>query len=49
MVEIWKDIEGTNGKYMVSNLGRVKNTKRGNFLKPRPKRDGYVGGTLLCE
>lgn len=43
MMEIWKDIEGTNGKYMVSNLGRVKNTKRGNFLKPRPKSDGYVG------
>lgn len=43
MIEIWKDIEGANGKYMVSNLGRVKNTKRGNFLKPRPKIDGYVG------
>ena len=24
MTEIWKDIEGYNGKYQVSNLGRVK-------------------------
>ena len=28
MEEIWKDIEGYEGKYQVSNLGRVKSLKR---------------------
>ena len=28
MEEIWKDIEGYNGIYMVSNLGRVKSLQR---------------------
>ena len=26
MEEIWKDVNGWNGKYQVSNLGRVKNS-----------------------
>lgn len=25
--EIWKDIDGFNGKYQVSNFGRVKSNK----------------------
>lgn len=33
--EIWKDIEGYDGVYMVSNLGRVKNCQRNRVLKPR--------------
>lgn len=42
MEEIWKDIEGFNGDYWVSNLGNVKSLKRGNkrLLKPR-KQSGY--------
>lgn len=28
MEEVWKDIEGFEGKYQVSNLGRVKSVKR---------------------
>lgn len=28
MKEKWKDIEGFNGKYQVSNLGRVKSLER---------------------
>ena len=28
MIEIWKDIEGYKGFYMVSNLGRVKSLSR---------------------
>ena len=28
MDEIWKDIEGYEGLYQVSNLGRVKSLKR---------------------
>lgn len=26
--EVWKDIEGYEGRYQVSNLGRVKSLKR---------------------
>lgn len=37
MEEIWKDIKGYEGKYQVSNLGRVKSLKRykryGNTIK----------------
>lgn len=42
MEEIWKDIEGFNGDYWVSNLGRVKSLKYGKerILKPR-KQSGY--------
>lgn len=44
MTEIWKDIVGFNGRYMVSNLGRVKSLyKNGKekILKPLKKDDGY--------
>lgn len=40
MEEVWKDIEGYEGLYQVSNLGRVRSvdryvrTSRGNGLKP---------------
>ena len=30
--EVWKDIKGWEGLYEVSNYGRVRNMKRGNFL-----------------
>lgn len=48
--EIWKDIEGFEGKYQVSNLGRVKSltrkvwnyTKPGRILKPSMKENGYL-------
>lgn len=49
MNEIWKDIEGYNGLYQVSNLGRVKSLgRRGKgcsledrILKPMINKDGY--------
>lgn len=37
--EIWKDIEGFEGLYQVSNMGRVKNKKQ-HVLKPQIY-DGY--------
>lgn len=49
--EIWKDIEGYEGLYQVSNLGRVKNLKRidahehelqGRILKPCKTKNGYL-------
>ena len=32
--EIWKDVSGYEGKYMVSTFGNVKNIKRNKSLKP---------------
>lgn len=40
MQETWKDIEGYEGLYQVSNLGNVRKT-RGKILKQRPNNIGY--------
>ena len=40
-VEIWKDIEGYEGSYLVSSLGRVKSFmkyKDGRILKGAPDK-----------
>lgn len=42
--EIWKDIDGYNGKYRISNLGRVisyNRNKEGVFLTPCDNNNGY--------
>lgn len=49
--EIWKDIEGYEGLYQVSNFGRVKSLnkyhhKREQILKPNLKSDGYYETSL---
>ena len=46
MNEIWRDIKGFEGKYSVSNLGRVKshnfnNTKQEKILSNKGLRRGY--------
>lgn len=49
MEEIWKDIQGYEGLYQVSNLGRVKSLGRSGkgcsledrVLKPMINDDGY--------
>lgn len=41
MSEIWKEIKDYNGRYYVSNLGRIKNNK-GIIMKQKPSSDGYV-------
>ena len=54
MEEIWKDIEGYEGKYMVSNFGRVKSLKdrygnyREKIFKPCNDGHGYYF-VLLCS
>jgi len=45
--EIWKDIEGYEGRYQVSNLGRVKSlnyrhTDQERILQPIPFSHGYL-------
>lgn len=45
MQEIWKEIEGTNGMYQVSNLGNVKSFtrfKKGGLLKFGYFSNGYL-------
>lgn len=44
MNEIWKDIEGYGGEYQVSNLGRVRSCKKGEWktLKQGKHIKGYL-------
>ena len=47
MTEIWKDIEGYNGIYQISNLGRVKSlgnikNKKDKIIKPVKNNKGYL-------
>ena len=48
MEEIWKEIYGFDGDYMVSNLGNVESLKYGKerLLKPRTSRKGYLSVAL---
>lgn len=50
VIEEWKDIEGYEGLYQVSNLGNVKSLPRkgtkGGLLKPVIKWGGYYGVAL---
>ena len=48
MIEIWKDIEGFENKYQISNFGRIKslnynNTNKERILKPKiNQRNGIL-------
>lgn len=47
--EEWRDIEGYDGDYQVSNLGKVRSHKRGNEwrpLRPSKDKDGYLAVIL---
>ena len=45
MYEIFMDIKGYEGKYQVSNLGNVRNSK-GKVMKQNKDKDGYMIITL---
>lgn len=49
--EIWKDVPGYEGHYMVSNMGRVKSLKhnREHILKPQNNGDGYLQVRLYLK
>ena len=54
MQEVWKDIEGYNGKYQVSNYGRVRSTRfygrpKIRILNPSTSSDGYKRLTLFAD
>lgn len=42
MAEIWKDIKGYDGLYMVSSLGRILSVKSNLVLSLNTKKNGYV-------
>lgn len=51
MEEIWKDIDGFEGKYLVSTEGKVVslnylNTGKPRILKPKVNKQGYLEVTL---
>lgn len=46
MNEIWKDIKGYEGKYQVSNLGRVVNLERNTEMKAIVRSNGYLSVNL---
>ena len=48
-LEFWRDIEGYEGLYQISNVGQVKSLKRNKILKPSPTKDGYLRVKLSKE
>lgn len=45
MIEEWKDIKGYEGKYFISNFGRLKN-QNGLIMKPMKCSNGYLTACL---
>ncbi len=47
MEEVWKDVQNLDGRYQVSNFGRVRtNWGKGKILKPQPRSTGYLSVAL---
>ena len=42
MEEVWKDIAGYEGRYQVSTLGRVRNSRTGTIRKLAKSDGGYL-------
>lgn len=52
MIEEWRDIEGYEGKYQVSSLGRVKSLNYNNTMEEKILKQGKCDGYLkvvLCK
>lgn len=41
MREQWKQSDFADGRYIISNLGRIINTTTGGFVKPMINNSGY--------
>ena len=41
-MEEWKDINGYEGLYMISNFGRIKSLYQNRILKPKVDKNGYL-------
>ena len=48
MMERWRDVQGYEGLYQVSDRGQVRNVKRGRVLKPHRQGNGYLQ-TMLAK
>ena len=48
-MEIWKDCKGYEGKYQVSNMGRVWSVGRQQYLKGSQDKDGYLKVHLTAK
>lgn len=46
MTEVWKDIDGYEGKYQISNYGCVKSIQKNIFLKSMVATNGYLVACL---
>ena len=46
IIEIWKDIDGYEGKYQISNYGRLKSIKKDLIMKPMIATNGYLVACL---
>lgn len=44
--EVWKDIPNYEGKYQVSNFGRIKSVLRKLIMKPMVATNGYLVACL---
>lgn len=49
MKEIWRDCKGYDGKYQVSNLGRIWSVKNQKYLTPYVHTKGYLGVTMVAK
>jgi hypothetical protein len=49
IVESWKHVDGYEGNYSVSNLGRVRNETTGKVLKPGTHSNGYHKVNLYAD
>jgi len=45
--ELWKELEGYEGRYFVSSYGRVWNTAVKRMMKPQLKKSGYLQLNLV--
>jgi len=46
-MEIYKDIDGYEGKYQITSWGRVRNVDTDHFLVPQPTEKGYLRVDLI--
>lgn len=49
MIEDWKEIQGYNGLYLVSNIGNVKNSKTQRVLSQSENGVGYLTVSLYLN
>ena len=47
--EIWKDCKGYEGRYQVSNKGRVWSIVSQKYLKPWIMSSGYMQVIFMCK